>query len=84
MTAVAAINMAGSPELRTGVREQVDLPKVVPGNHEASITGAADSVDVGAVRAVGPQAKDHEAQSAGVCDPLDISGGLHTHHLLTH
>lgn len=44
------------PELWTGVWEQVDLPKVVPSNQEALIIGPADSVDVGAVWAVGPQA----------------------------
>lgn len=28
--------------------------------------------------------KDLEAQSASVCGPLNISGGLHTHHLFAY
>ena len=44
------------PELWAGVREQMDLPEVVPGNQEALIIAPADGVDVGAVWAVGPQA----------------------------
>lgn len=34
----------------------MDLPKVVSGNQEGFIAGPAGGVDVGAVRAVGPQA----------------------------
>lgn len=34
----------------------MDLPKVVSSDQEALIVGPADGIDVGAVRAVGPQA----------------------------
>lgn len=50
------------PELWTRVWEQMDLPKVVSSNQEALIIGPADSVDVSAIWAVGPQAWGAESR----------------------
>lgn len=46
VAAVSAVDVAGSPELRAGVREEVNFAEVVACRQELFLMGPADSIDV--------------------------------------
>lgn len=83
VTAVPTVHVAGSPELRARVREEVHFAEVIAGRQEFFLVGPTDGIDVGSVRALWPHSKDMESQSAGVCSPFDVSCTFHTYDLLT-
>lgn len=83
VTAVAAVHVAGSPELRAGVGEEMHFAEVVPGGQEFFLVGPTGSIDVSSVRAFRPHAEDVEAQGARTRGPLDVSRRFHAYDLLT-
>lgn len=83
VTAMPTVHVAGSPELRARVREEVYFAEVITSGQEFFLVGPTDGIDVGSIRAFWPHSKDVESQSAGTRRPLDVSRTFHTYDLLT-
>lgn len=66
VAAVAAVHMAGCPELGARVGKEVHFAKVIAGCQKPLLMGPAGGIDVAPIRAFGPHSENTEAQCAGV------------------